>query len=422
MTQVMVTTNSPGCTLRGAISAANDNGSAVTDAIVFAGDDTIELDTAQPLPSPTTPVTVNAVAVSGEVVVSGGATYQSACLADAGLHAIDLTDPGAAGTSIRGVVFNDVCGRAIKSALNAPAVRVGPRRGDSSLPVTGSGSGSATSVDVYLADAADADREASAYVASPAVSGGNFTYYPSPEPTASALYTATYTDASTTSSYAARAAVPADIVSPSLIRAVASGQSRVRLDFNEPIAQGSLDPADFALTMSNVPRPVVAAAASGNSVLLDSGQPWKTGEVGFVALAGIGAVTDLAGNEVLGGPSGRVFPGGGDFERPVIRSLQISPGKICKKKRRGCKRTATRMRVSLNEKARIRTTIVRASTSRPRKILSFRDRLEAGVSWVKLKNTMVGRKLPRGRMVVTVVAEDVARNFSDPGETIFEVR
>jgi CSLREA domain-containing protein len=409
------------CTLRAAINAANahDNDPGVVDLIEFSGSGTITLGSASPLPTPDEPVTIDAG--SSSVEVTGGATYVAACLSDSSLYALDLTDPAASGSSVRRVAFNGVCGRAIESTLAAPAIRVGPRRTDNTLPITGNGSGSATAVDLYNADAGDADGEASSFFAATSVAGGAFYYLAPVEPTPGTLFTATFTDAGSTSSFAARTAVPSDIASPTLLRALAVSRYTVRVDFSEAISQASLSPADFALSMGGSARPVTAATAIGNSVFVDTSVPWKAGEAGGVNLTGAGVVTDSVGNEILGAPSTRVYPSTGKTDKPVVRSLSIRPGKICKKKTRKCKRTATRMRVSLNEPARITTTIVRAQR-KPKQIVRFRDKLDEGVSWVKIKNEMVGRKLPRGRMVVTVVAEDVARNTSDPAETIFEVR
>ncbi len=408
------------CTLRAAINAANDNGPGVTDLINFSVSGTITLASAAPLPTPDKPVTIDATGQTVEV--TGGATYGTACLTDGSLYALDLTGPAATGSSVRKLAINGVCGRAIKSALAAPAVRIGPRRSDNTLPITGSGPASATTADIFTADAGDADGEAAAFSSSVAVGGGSFYYLPPVEPTPGTLFTATFTaDASSTSTFAARTAVPADIASPTLLRALAVSRYTVRLDFNEPISQASLAPTDFALSIGGSSRPVTAATAYGNSVLVDTNAPWKAGEAGGVNLTGAGAVTDNLGNEILGAPAARVFPGTGKTDKPVVRSLVIRPGKICKKKTRRCKRTMTRMRVSVDEPVRITTTIVRAQ-KKPKQIVRFRDKVEAGVSWVKIKNQMVGRKLPRGRMVVTVVAEDVARNVSDPAETIFEVR
>lgn len=406
------------CTLRAALTAAdgNDNQPAADD-IFFAGPGVITLTSSTPLPTVAEPVRINAGGL--DVKVQGSDTYVAACGPGTGF-ALDLTNPAASGSWVRGLAVNSVCGRAIKSLVTAPTVRIGPRRGDGTLPVTGSGPATATAADIFTTSASLDDREAVTFKAAVPVANGSFSYLPSPEPPSDALYTATVTDPSGTSTFAARAAVPSDITSPSFVRAVATSQSQVRLDFDEPVSQGSLDSADFSLTMANLPRPVTGATAFGTSVFVNTAQPWQTGEGGYLSLAGSGAVTDLAGNEILGGPAAKVYAGPGDLEKPVIRSLSISPSKICRTVRKGCKRTTAKLRVSLSERARITTTVFRASF-KPRKILGFRDKLEAGVSWVKIKNTMVGRRLPRGRMVVTVVAEDVARATSDPAETIFEV-
>ncbi len=403
------------CSLRGAVTQAN----------TLSGSDTIEFAAtaiAPVLDSPLPPLTfLTSITRGGSLfpVIKGTPSYASSC--GPSDFALTFNSPAANGSSLRGIPIYDVCGRAVSSPVSAPTVRIGPRRGDGTLPVTGTGPVSATWADIFTTESSAGDNEATVFKAAVPASGGSFSYLPSSEPVAGDLYTATATDSSGTSTFAARAAVPADIDSPLFVRAVGVSQSSVRLDFNEQIAQGSLAPADFALTVSNVPRPVTAATALGTSVFLDTAQPWLAGEAGFVSLAGSGAVTDLAGNEILGGPSAKVYAGPGDLDKPVIRSLRVSPSKICKSVRKRCKRTRTKMRISLSEKARITTTVTRAAM-KPKKILSFRDKLEAGVSWVKIKNTMVGRRLPRGRMVVTVVAEDVARSTSDPAETIFEVR
>lgn len=407
--------NTDDCTLRGALDAANTNPG--TDSISFeASLGTLTI--ATPLTPPSQPVVVNA-GTSGARIVGGGG-YSCA----GSLYAIDLTNPAATGSQLRNLPISNVCNRAVKSDAVLPTVRIGPRRGDGSLPITGTGDGTVADIFTTSSSGGVGDQEATQLKQTGvAVVNGGFAFNPTPELGASDLVTAYVSGGpATTSNFAVRAGVPADISSPTLIRAVAVSNSRVRADFSESISQASLGPADFSISMGVSGRSPTATTSFANSVFIDVSNAWKTGEAGSLSLSGSGVVTDLIGNEIVGAPGTPVYAGPGDIEPPRVTSIRISPSKICKSVRRGCRRTATRMRIGVSERARITTTVTRVSTRRSKEILSFRDRLDPGVTFIKIKNSMVGRRLPRGRMIVTVVAEDVSRTFSDPAETYFNVR
>ncbi|MBJ7348466.1 MAG: Ig-like domain-containing protein [Thermoleophilaceae bacterium] len=409
-------TSDSDCTLRGAITRANADVTA--DTIIFGSGGTGAIVIGTPLPALTTAVTIDARSASPPVTVVGSGGYLPAC-SPSPAFALGMLSPLSLVQSVRGLPISAVCGKAIQSAsLAAPAVRVGPRRGDGTLPVTATGGGS--DADFFL-NAATLDNEATEYKISAPVVSGVATYFP-PEPiTAGTKFTATITSDQTTSGFAARASVPVDITSPLVTKAVAVSESRVRLDFNEPIAQDSLSAADFSVAMGTKTRTVGAVTAFANSVFIDVTDPWQTGEAGSIQIATVGAVTDSAGNEILGVPALKVYPASGDFSPPVITKMTISPSKMCRKKTRSCKHTQVTARIVLSERSRVTITILRGAAN-PKRILSFKKKLEAGVNLVKLNNVIVGRKLTKGLMTVDVLPEDVARTLGASAQAYFAVK
>lgn len=401
------------CSLRGAITQANIG--VGLDLINFASPGgTITI--ATPLPALAYATTIDARAIGAPITVVGSGAYDCSGTPP---FALTLLSPVISSQSVRGLPLSAVCGKAISSAsLGAPSVRVGPRRGDGSLPVTATGGGS--DADFYL-NGATLDSEATSYVVSAPMVAGVATYFPSEPITSGTKFSATVTSAQTSSGFAARASVPLDITSPLVTKAVSVSESRVRLDFTEPVAQDSLGATDFAVAMGTKMRTVGGVTAFANSVFVDVTDPWQTGEAGSVQLAGIGALTDLAGNEILGSPALKVYPASGDFSPPVVTKMTISPSKMCRKKTRKCKHTQVKARVVLSERSRVTITILRGA-ARPKRILSFKKKLEAGVNLVKLNNVIVGRKLTKGLMTVDVLPEDVARTVGASAQAYFAVK
>src|SRR3954454_8856346 len=84
------------------------------------------------------------------------------------------------------------------------------------------------------------------------------------------------------------AAVPAVAAAapPAMANAVAVSLTDVRIYFNEPVDPGSVQPADFGLSMADSDRPVTAAtvAPDGLTATISSNSPWFNGEAGLVPL------------------------------------------------------------------------------------------------------------------------------------------
>lgn len=404
------------CTLRDAITAAN----ATTTADVIDFDPGalplgIALD--DPLPPVTRPLTIDAGAAN--VFVRGSAAYESTYCGGTA-YALDASDPGAAPTSILALPVYNVCGRAIKSSLSTPTLAVGPRRADGTLPI-GGGAPGASRVDVFGADGPDtSDREGDALLATAAVVGDVFAFVPGVEPSPGDLLTATATGALGTSGFSQRVRVPDDVVSPVLLDAVAVSNARVRLDFNEAVSGASADPAAFRLAIGGIERPLVAGAVSGNSVFIDSGAPWKTGEAGDVTVARLGVVTDFVGNQLIGQPTVRVFAGPGEIDTPVISGFRLTPNRFCKTVTPRCKRKGTRVLITLNKPARVVFQVLRG-TARKQYLVTFVKRLKQGRNSFRFDANVSGRRLPATVMTLRATAQDVARTWSAPVETPFRV-
>lgn len=396
--------------LRAAITSAN--GDTTADTINFSlpgGPPPINL--ATPLPPVVNPLTINA---AGQSIV-----INSSYSCSGSSYALDTTDSAAVPTRIFGVVFNDVCGRAIRSNIPAPSIQVGPRRADNTVSINGGQNGS-QSVEIFRADSPADPGEASSFFQSIAASGGLYAYPLSTLPTAGAKFVATGTTAAGTSGYSATAVTPSDLTSPTLINAVAVSTSRVRLDFNESVAGASPAGSAFSLGIGATGRAIVGTQAYGNSIFLDSSQPWGTGEAGGVALTGNGRVTDVTGNEVLGTPTATVYAGPGEINGPVISSYRFSPQKFCQRKSKKCKRSNSYAYMTLNKESRVIFRIYKGISKR-RSLVTFVRHLKAGRNKVKLGAVVSGRTLPASVMTLRAIAEDVARTDSVPVDAVFRV-
>lgn len=398
------------CTLRGAITTANAN----------AGSDVIEFEPSLPTPltiNSTLPPVTGTVTIDGDggMAIIGSVTYTSACTTDD----YALTTTGAQ-AQVLGLPILNVCGRAIKSSVAAPSIRVGPRRADNTVPINGSAPNG--SVEIFRADAPAGSGEAlSLFKDSVPAVGGGYSYVPPSVPTPSEKFTATVTDGSgTTSTFAAPASAPADLVSPGLIRAVGVANNAVRLDFDEPVAGVGGATGAFALNMGGINRQITSVDVSGSSVYLGSAStPWSTGEAGSVSFTGNGRVTDLMGNELLGQPSAVVFAGPGELSLPTISRYRVSPATFCRKKTRKCtKRKQTYLYITLSKPSRVTFNILKAGSRGF--VARYVRKLEAGTTKTRLMASMSGRTLPLGKLVVQAVAEDQARNLSIPAEAAFK--
>lgn len=395
------------CTLRGAIGLVNSD--VAPDDISFSGVSTITIG------SPLVPIT-NTLTIDGagatKIVGSGG--YSCA----GGNFAIDATT---AQVQILGLAIHDVCGRAIKSALSAPTIQVGPRRADNSVPINGAAAGAG--VEIFRADTSGEALSLFTNAGAPVpVAGGTYSYVP-PAPLApSDKFTAATTGGGITSTFSGVAAVPSDLTSPTLTRAVAIANNAVRLDFDEQVG-GALHGVTgaFTLSMAGVNRQITSVDISGNSVFLGSATtPWATGEAGTVGFTGSGRVTDVAGNELIGQPTAPVLAGPGELSGPVISRFRTSPSKFCRRVTSKCnKRKQGYIYLSLNKPSRVAFTVYRAK--KRSFVVKFVRKLDAGSTRLRLFPTMNGRTMPATSLYVEAVAEDSARNFSAPVRAPFKV-
>lgn len=407
-----VTVTPSDCTLRDAITAANANGG--TDLINFQAL-SIVLD--DPLPAVTDPVTVDAFGAA--VTVKGSASYVSTYCAG-GAFAFDLTAPAASPSGVHALPVFGVCGRAIKSNVAAPTIAVGPRRYDNTVSISGQAA-AGSAVDIFGAGGpSTTGAEADTYLVSPAVPSGGFSYTPGVEPAAGTKFTALQISGSAGSGFATIAATPADLVSPTLLRAVAVSNTAVRFDFSEPIAAASAVPSAFSISIASVPRATSSVTVEGSSVTVETANPWQTGEAGSASLTGTTRVTDLTGNEVLGQPAVGVAAGPGEGQAPQITSMRASPNRVCKKVTKRCRRGTISVIVSLNKSARVIFAVRRRSV-KAHTMVTFVRRLDAGRNRVKFSAIVSGRQLPKAVLVLRATAQDVARTLSAPVETTFRV-
>jgi hypothetical protein len=395
------------CTLRGAINKANAE----------AGDDVVELSAATYLIDTPLPEITERLTIDGNgSVIAGTGTYASGCTPDSW-----ALKASAAALTRLALPIRGVCGRAVDSAPAAPTIAVGPRRADNTVSI--SGLAAPGSVELYRADGPAATGEATSTWADGVTSTGNFTYLPLSEPAAGERFAATVTDANgSTSTFSAPATTPADLTSPTLIRAVAVTNELVRLDFDESIspAVNGLTTA-FSLSVGGATRQVTNVGVDGSSVIVMSvSMPWSTGETGSVTFTGAGRVTDLGGNELLGQPVMMVAAGPGELTSPQITKLRVSPAKFCQTKTRWCnRRLQSYIYFNLTKASRVIFTVRRASNRRF--VVRYVRRIQAGWYKSRITGKVNGRRLPATNLTLDVRAEGVARNLSDEVSVPFRV-
>ncbi len=397
------------CSLREAIDQANAN--TGDDVVAFAGGVTT-VTLSGPLPLVTEKLSITG---GGTVKVVGSGGYQGAC------GPSDYAFSASAPLAIASLPIYGVCGRAVSSATPAPTVQVGPRRADNTVSI--SGQAAAGTVEIYRADAPAQSGEAFSSFATGIASSGSYSYALSPLPTAGSKFAASVTTpGGASSTFSAPATTPADLDSPTLQRAVAVANNAVRLDFSESISAGLIgQTAAFALNMGGAGREITNVGVDGSSIYLTTlTTPWGTGEAGTISLTGNGRVADVAGNELIGQPSVPVYAGPGEFAAPVVSKAKINPGRFCQTKTRKCsKRTQTYIYFSLNKPSRVVFTVMRAKGRKF--VVRYVNRLERGQIKSRVRGTINGRKLPATNLIVRVVAEDAARNYSAPVEVPFKV-
>ncbi|HWH43931.1 MAG TPA: right-handed parallel beta-helix repeat-containing protein [Thermoleophilaceae bacterium] len=283
-------------------------------------------------------------------------------------------------------------------------LRVGPRRADGSLPLTGGTSTGGGTVEVFSGDPAGPTEIA--FLGDAPAGPGGFSFLPAPEPAPGSVLAATLRDERGTSAFAT-ALVPGDIASPALADAVATSLTEVRVRATEPLDPATVDPADFVLDMAGQRRAVSGVSLSPDRtevVLASSG--WTHGEAGFVELAAPGAVSDTAGNASLAPARLRVRAAPGDLLAPVASSLSIRPRRICLRRGPGCRRTGARVTFLANEPGRARLVIMRGN----RRIGVDEAIAVGGRNTVRFNGKLGNRRLRPGNYRMLLYLEDQVGN------------
>jgi CSLREA domain-containing protein len=294
-------------------------------------------------------------------------------------------------------------------------LRIGPRRADGSLPLTGSTSGGG----IELWAGSPFGTVAPSYLDAFSVGGGDFTYNFPAEPPPGATFALTLTGVGT--SEFATVTVPDDITSPDIVRARALSTTDVRVIPSEPLDPSTVQPQDFTLTMAGQDRAVSAAtpAPDGTSVTLTS-SGWKAGEAGYVQLSAAGALNDFAGNTNTGVTRLRVAAAPGDFIAPIAGQLAITPRTICLTHGRGCSRTGMTIKFVTTEPGKATIVVQRGNKRIGKRIYG---NVTAGVNSLRFNGLLGGRKLRAGRYRLLVYVQDQVGNVTDqPPISLFSVR
>jgi hypothetical protein len=323
--------------------------------------------------------------------------------------------------SISSVVFFGNGGKPIANILGANGgiappqnLRIGPRRADGSLPLTGTASGS---VELWSGDPSTAS--APSFVTSFS-SGGDFTYNFGAEPAPGSVFAASVTGGSGTSEFAT-VSVPSDVSSPMVNFARALDTSSVRVDFSESLDPGSVQPEDFKLNMAGVDRTITGAAVSpdGKFVTLTS-SGWQAGEAGTIEITTVGAMNDAAGNAMVTAPRMRVAAAPGDFVAPLGARLSVTPRNMCLTRGRGCRRTGMIIKFVASEPGKARLLVMRSNKTVGSRLYSG---ITAGPNTLKFNGRLNSRKLRAGRYRLLMYVQDKVGNITDqPPIVLFTVR
>jgi hypothetical protein len=292
----------------------------------------------------------------------------------------------------------------VNGGAGAPAnLRVGPRRADGSLPITGSTGGGR--LELFRGDPASGDS----FFFDAAVNGGPFLLQ-SPAPLAAGdTLGATITDGASDTSELATVRVPADIVSPELYVGVATSLTTVRVQPTEPIDPASVQASDFFLNVAGVDRPVASATPTpdGAFITLTTTRAWVPGQAGFVHLTGPAALVDRSGNESA--PQGDVPVGGapGDFTPPLVRRLKLTPSKnLCMR----CRRPGAHVIFDSTKDGFAYLTVFKG-----RRLIGSRKFIAVpGGNFIKWDGKIGGQRLRRGGYRVYVGVQDIVGNVT-PG-------
>jgi hypothetical protein len=295
-------------------------------------------------------------------------------------------------------------------------LRIGPRRPDGSLPLTGTSA--AGTVELWSGDPSAAAEPG--FVDAFGVSG-DFTYNFAAEPAPGRVFAASVTGGGLGTSEFTTVAVPSDVVSPVVMSARALDTSTVRVDASEPLDPASVQKDDFTLTMAGVRRTIdsVSVAPDGRFVTLTS-SGWKAGEAGSIDLGGPGAIADTAGNASLAPARLRVFAAPGDFVAPLGARLAISPKTICLTRGHGCSRPGMTIKFVSTEDGKAMLVVRRGDALIGRRLYG---NIVAGANTLKFNGRLGARKLRAGRYRLLMYVQDQVGNVTDqPPIQLFSVR
>jgi Right handed beta helix region/Bacterial Ig-like domain len=397
------------------IAVIGANATISSPAIVASGGRGIEVaGTGTTITQPDiTGVTGPGVLLSGSgASISGGKIYSNR---DAGVAITGQNN------RVSRVLFYDDGGNPIDNSPGANGgiappqnMRIGPRRADGSLPLTGNASGS-----VELWSGNPATTTPPSFLAAFS-SGGDFTYTFPSEPAPGSVFAASVTGAGGTSEFAT-VAVPNDVASPTAGFARALDTSNVRVDFSEPLDPASVQPEDFKLTMAGAERAIsgLSVAPDGRFVTLSS-SGWQAGEAGYVDVTSAGAVNDASGNAILTAPRLRVAAAPGDFLAPLGGRLSVSPRTICLTSGRGCRRTGMTIKFITSEAGKARLVIKRSNKTVGTRLYG---NIVPGLNTLKFNGRLNSRKLRAGRYRLLMYVQDKVGNITDqPPIVLFNVK
>lgn len=293
-------------------------------------------------------------------------------------------------------------------------LRIGPRRTDGSLPLTGT---TATGGNLELFGGDPFSATPPGFLATHSVPAGEFTYNFPSEPAPGAKIALTLTSGGT--SEFALVSVPDDIVSPDVAHARAVSTTEVRVVPTEAVDPASVQASDFKLLMAGQERPIATAgiAPDGSIALTSSG--WKAGEAGYVDITAPGALADPAGNPSLVAARYRVAAAPGDFIAPIATRMRLAPKSICLTRGRGCRRAGARLTFIATEAGKVEVVVQRGN----KRVGTRTHVVKEGANTVDFDGRLRGRKLRAGRYRLLLYMTDIVGNRNpNPPITIFRVR
>jgi parallel beta helix pectate lyase-like protein len=355
---------------------------------------------------------------AGIVVGGSGATISGGHIHGNAGDGVSITGQN---DTVTHVVFDGNGGKPIATAPGANGgiappqnLRIGPRRSDGSLPLTGSAGGT-----VELWAGSPFSSSPPSFEASISASG-DFSYNFPSEPAPGSVFAASVTGGAGSSEFAT-VSVPADVSSPIASFARALDTANVRVDFTEPLDPASVQSEDFKLTMAGADRAISGLSVSpdGRFVTLTS-SGWRAGEAGYVELTSPGAVSDSSGNALLAPPRLRVAAAPGDFLAPLGARLRVTPKTICLTHARNCRKPGMTIKFVTSEPGKALLLIKRGDKTLGSRLYG---KIVAGLNTLKFNGRLGSRKLRAGRYRLLMYVQDQVGNVTDqPPIVLFSVR